>query len=419
MQDSSSNIFTSTRDFWRQLSKPQSDSMLAKAILAILVFAETLVCIFWIYTLSGMGDGYAIMAAVPYVYIIVSYISLLIFYRSKHFDYLTFTQLVMLLVMPFFMQWALGGYEISSGIAIWAILCPIGALMILGTKQSTPWFVLFAILALFSWKFNDLFASNPMPIPRHIKDAFFLMNILGTTCILYAVMRYFQGQKERTMDALQIEQARSEKLLLNILPAPIAARLKNNDMRIADSYENVSILFADLVGFTKLSANMPAAELVELLNQIFSHFDALTTQAGLEKIKTMGDAYMVVSGVPEPRDDHAHALVNLAFNMQQALDLIAQARAVDLKMRIGIHSGAVVAGVIGSQKFSYDLWGDTVNIANRLEQTAAAGGVQISQSTYDLLGDLRGEKFVFSASQNIVLKSKRSIAAYSLQKTET
>ena len=415
MQDNAHNIFTNTREFWRKLSNPSSDSMLAKAILAILVFAETLVCIFWIYTLSGMGEGYELMAAVPYVYIIVSYISLLIFYRSKRFDYLTFTQLVMLLVMPFFMQWALGGYEISSGIAIWAILCPIGALMILGTKQSTAWFVLFAALALLSWKFNDLFTGNPMPIPRHIKDAFFLMNILGTTCILYAAMRYFQSQKERTMAALQMEQARSEKLLLNILPASIAARLKNNDMRIADDYEHVSILFADLVGFTKLSANMPAAELVELLNQIFSNFDALATLAGLEKIKTMGDAYMVVSGAPQPREDHAHALVSLALQMQQALESIAKLRQIDLKMRIGIHSGPVVAGVIGSQKFSYDLWGDTVNIANQLEQTAAPNTIQISATTLALLRDA----FQVSASKNVLLKSKRSIAAYSLNTINT
>ena len=173
---SPSTTYTSfvTREFWQSLSNP-TDSTLGKAILMLLVFAESLVCIFWIYTLSGLGEGYALMAAVPYVYIIVSYASLLIFYRSKKFQYFTFTQLVMLLVMPFFMQWAIGGYEASSGIAIWAILSPIGALMILGTKPSTPWFVLFAVLAGLSWKLNYMFAGNSLPIPGHIKDTFFYL----------------------------------------------------------------------------------------------------------------------------------------------------------------------------------------------------------------------------------------------------
>ena len=294
MPDASTSFGITTREFWHNISHP-TDSTLGKAILTILVFAESLVCIFWIYTLSGLGEGYAIMAAVPYVYIIVSYASLLIFYRSKKFEYFTFTQLVMLLVMPFFMQWAIGGYEASSGIAIWAILSPIGALMILGTRQSTPWFILFGLLAGLSWRLNYMFIGNTLPIPAHIKDTFFLMNIMGVACILYAVMRYFQSQKERTLLELSMEQARSEKLLLNILPKSIANRLKDNDMRIADSHEEVTILFADIVGFTKMTASMPPAELVDLLSQLFSRFDKLADQLGLEKIKTIGDGYMAVS----------------------------------------------------------------------------------------------------------------------------
>ena len=221
-----------TREFWSRLSNPSS-AALGKSILSILVFAETLVSFFWIFTLSGLGEGYALIAAVPYFYLVISYLSLFIFYRSKRFEYFTFTQLVMLLVMPFFMQWAIGGFEASSGVAIWAILSPVGALMILGTRQSTPWFLLFIGLAFLSWKMNPYFAGNAMPIPSGVKDTFFLMNITGTASILYGVLHFFQAQKERVMLSLEIEQARSEKLLLNILPAPIAERLKANDMRIA------------------------------------------------------------------------------------------------------------------------------------------------------------------------------------------
>ncbi len=410
MPDASTSFGITTREFWHNISHP-TDSTLGKAILTILVFAESLVCIFWIYTLSGLGEGYAIMAAVPYVYIIVSYASLLIFYRSKKFEYFTFTQLVMLLVMPFFMQWAIGGYEASSGIAIWAILSPIGALMILGTRQSTPWFILFGLLAGLSWRLNYMFIGNTLPIPGHIKDTFFLMNIMGVACILYAVMRYFQSQKERTLLELSMEQARSEKLLLNILPKSIANRLKDNDMRIADSHEEVTILFADIVGFTKMTASMPPAELVDLLSQLFSRFDKLADQLGLEKIKTIGDGYMVVGGAPVSRDDHATVIAQLALGMQRELAAFNEQTGNSLQMRIGISSGPVVAGVIGTSKFAYDIWGDSVNMASRMEKTGLPGTIQVSETTYQLLKT----HHTLESRGPIEIKGKGEVNAYLLK----
>lgn len=410
MSDSHTAFGITTREFWNSLSRP-TDSTLGKAILTILVFAESLVCVFWIYTLSGLGEGYALMAAVPYVYLIVSYASLLVFYRSKRYDYLTFTQLVMLLVMPFFMQWAIGGYEASSGIAIWAILSPIGALMILGTKQSTPWFMLFTLLSGLSWKLNYMFVGNSLPIPGQIKDTFFLMNIMGVACILYAVMFYFQSQKERTLLELGMEQARSEKLLLNILPKSIANRLKENDMRIADSHEEVTILFADIVGFTKMTASMPPAELVDLLSQIFSRFDALADQYGLEKIKTIGDGYMVVGGAPSSRVDHATVIAQLALQMQKELATFNLQTGNSLEMRIGISSGPVVAGVIGTSKFAYDIWGDSVNMASRMEKTSLAGEIQVSEATYQLLKPLHQ----FKPRGLIEIKGKGKVNTYFLE----
>lgn len=410
MATAKSGFFVTTREFWHDLSRP-TDTSLGKVILTFLVFAETLVCVFWIYTLSGLGEGYAMMAIAPYLYIIISYVSLLIFYRSQRFDYITFTQLVMLLVMPFFMQWVLGGYEASSGIAIWAILSPIGALMILGTRQSTSWFLLFAALAALSWKLNDQLMGTSLPVPSHIKDTFFLMNIVGTACILYAVMRYFQSQKERTLQELALEQARSEKLLLNVLPKSIASRLKENDMRIADSHESVTILFADIAGFTKISDTMPPAELVDLLSQLFSRFDQLAVQHGLEKIKTIGDGYMVVGGAPEARPDHAVVIAQLALELQRALADFNQQTGRALEMRIGISTGPVVAGVIGTSKFAYDLWGDSVNVAARMEQAAPKGGIQVSESTYHLLKD----QFKMQARGRIEIKGKGEMPVYLLK----
>ena len=248
-----------------------------------------------------------------------SYVSLFLFYRFKRFEYFTFTQLIMLLVMPFFMQWAIGGFAASSGVAIWAILCPVGALMILGTRQSTPWFYLFLGLAFVSWKLNPYFAANAMPIPTSVKDTFFLMNITGTASILYGVLRYFQAQKERVMASLELEQARSEKLLLNILPAPIAARLKANDMRIADHYDSVTVMFADLINFTQMSEKMTPTQLIELLSQVFVKFDELAEKYQVEKIKTIGDSYMVISGAPLVCTDHADRIAKMALEMHAAV----------------------------------------------------------------------------------------------------
>lgn len=409
MAETRTEFAVTTRAFWNSISRP-TDSVLSKAILSILVFAESLVCIFWIYTLSGLGEGYAVMALFPYVYIIFSYVSLLIFYRSKKFEYFTFTQLIMLLVMPFFMQWVIGGYEASSGIAIWAILSPIGALMILGTRQSTSWFILFMILAAVSWYLNDRFTGNSLPIPRNVKDTFFLMNIMGTACILYAVMRYFQSQKERTLQELAMEQARSEKLLLNVLPRSIANRLKDNDMRIADSHESVTVLFADIVGFTQLTSSMPPTELVELLSQLFSRFDQLAEKHGLEKIKTIGDGYMVVGGVPASLDDHAAIVAELALKMFDILAAFNLEFGRNLKMRVGISSGSVVAGVIGTSKFAYDLWGDPVNMASRMEQTATTNSIQLSQETYKLIKD----RFNFEVRERVPVKGKGQVTTYIL-----
>ena len=403
-----SSIFT--RDFWSKFSNPTS-ATLSKSILTFLVIAESLVCIFWIFTLSGLGEGYAFIAAVPYFYLVVSYFSLFLFYRFKRFEYFTFTQLVMLLVMPFFMQWAIGGFAASSGVAIWAILRPVGALMILGTRQSTPWFLLFLGLAFVSWKLNPYFAGNAMPIPTSVKDTFFLMNITGTASILYGVLRYFQAQKERVMHSLELEQARSEKLLLNILPAPIAKRLKDNDMRIADHYDSVTVMFADLINFTQMSEKMTPNQLIELLSQVFVRFDELAEKYQVEKIKTIGDSYMVISGAPIVCDDHAERIANMALEMHAVLKEVSQANGVNLNMRIGINTGPVVAGVIGSAKFSYDLWGDTVNMASRMESTGLLGEIQVSEETQRLLN----KNYEFTARKGVEVKGKGILDTFILR----
>jgi guanylate cyclase len=403
--------------FVKQLRDPPEER-LGRFVLGMMVIAETLVSVFWIYAFSGLGDGYAVMAFFPYAYIVISYASLLLFYHFQRFEYFTFTQLVMLLVMPFFMQWIIGGFVASSGVSIWGVLAPVGALMILGTSKSTGWFMLFLGLMAFSWLTNDLFAGYALPIPKHTQMLFFFANVSGVATILYLVMRYFETQKERVLfeldnknGALLLEQYRSDRLLLNILPKSVADRLKqNNEARIADRYESVTIMFADLVDFTRISAGMSPEALVDLLGSVFSRFDELTEKHGVEKIKTIGDAYMVVCGAPEARADHAEAVANLAIDMKEALAEVAGSSGYELMMRIGINSGPVVAGVIGSSKFSYDLWGDTVNMASRMEHYGQSNVIQVSESTYELLRD----KFVFEKRNLIEVKGKGNVQSYFL-----
>ena len=186
---------------------------------------------------------------------------------------------------------------------------------------------------------------------------------------------------------LEIEQMKTEKLMLNILPRPIADRLKRGEKNISGSYPDVTILFSDLVGFTKMSSKTTATELVKLLNDLFTRFDVRAEALGLEKIKTIGDAYMAVGGLPIPRPDHAALCAEMALGMFEDLKNFNQENNAELNMRIGMNSGPVVAGVIGFTKFSYDLWGNTVNTASRMESTSQHGRVQVSPSTYEALKD--------------------------------
>ncbi len=217
-------------------------------------------------------------------------------------------------------------------------------------------------------------------------------------------------QLKQALQQLEIEQKNSELLLLNVLPEPIAKRLKEKPGIIADSFDSVTILFADIVGFTKVAERISAPKLVELLNEIFSAFDELAIHHGLEKIKTIGDAYMVVGGLPVERPDHAVAIAEMALDMQEAIARIDIKHREAFCMRIGIHTGPVVAGVIGTNKFIYDLWGDAVNLASRMESHGIPGCIQVSEATYNLLQD----KYIFEKRGSIPVKGRGDMTTYLL-----
>ncbi|NET01505.1 MAG: adenylate/guanylate cyclase domain-containing protein [Sphaerospermopsis sp. SIO1G2] len=257
--------------------------------------------------------------------------------------------------------------------------------------------------------YNPTFRNKPY---FYIENGIYLF-WTGLICI-FSVYLYEKLRKKefRSRQKLRLAQQQSDKLLLNILPQVIAEQLKQQPTTIADSFLEVTVLFADIVGFTELSSRTPPPQLVELLNEIFCLFDELAEQHGVEKIKTIGDAYMAVAGLPKHRSDHAIAIANMALDMQEALAQFNREQNQSFRIRIGISTGPVVAGVIGLKKFAYDLWGDTVNTASRMESHGIPGCIQVSEKSYHFLK----EKYILEKRGVVEIKGKGEMITYLLQR---
>jgi guanylate cyclase len=325
---------------------------------------------------------------------------------------------LLLLAVPAAAQCSAGGFAGSGAFSLWALLSPLCALMFFGPRGSIPWFTAFLVLIIGLGAGETVF---PPALSERSGGAalLFVENLLLVSCIVYFTLRHFTRERENARAALEekhrqleAEQERSERLLLNILPKPIADRLKDRTETIADGFAEATVLFADIVGFTTLSAKTPPAELVGLLNEVFSEFDELSGKYRVEKIKTIGDAYMVCAGLPEPRPDHASVIADMALEMKDALKAFNARRGTSLDIRIGINSGPVVAGVIGTKKFIYDLWGDTVNTASRMESHGVPGRIQVTESAKELLGDA----YAFEAREPIEVKGKGRMQTFLLSR---
>jgi adenylate cyclase len=251
----------------------------------------------------------------------------------------------------------------------------------------------------------DPVLPNEPDIPSALVILFFALNVLGVTGTCYFLLHYFVGERDRAAEVLAAERERSERLLLNVLPAQIAERLKAGESVIADGTAEAGVLFADIAGFTPMSQAMSPEDIVRLLNEVFTLFDGLAASYGLEKIKTIGDAYMVASGLLHSRDDHAENLARMALDMQREARRLRR-----VELRIGIDIGPVVAGVIGRSKFIYDLWGDTVNTASRMESHGIPGTIQVTERAYKRLASA----FVFEDRGTVAIKGKGPLRTYLL-----
>ena len=394
-------------------SDDTDDERLDKVLLTLVaVLVATMSCM-WVAIYFAIGLPWS--AAIPFGYQLAVIATLMAFARTKRFDRVCTIQLVLMLVLPFALQWSLGGFANGSAVAAWAGIAPVLAYLF-GARSST-WLLSFVVLLAGSAMMETTLASDAPHIDSGVRAALFALNLAGPSIAAFLALLYFTGERDRSRAALaeehrllEAEQGRSERLLLNILPAPIADRLRDGRTTIAESQPDVSVLFADIVGFTPLAAGIEAVALVDLLNDVFSAFDDLADSAGLEKIKTIGDAYMVAGGIPTPRPDHLSSVLEMALLMGQAIAHVSTPYGERLQLRIGIDSGPVVAGVIGRRKFSYDLWGDTVNSASRMESHGLPGRVHVTER----VALLALNQFEFEARAPIEVKGKGTMNTYFL-----
>jgi adenylate cyclase len=348
--------------------------LLVGVALIILPFGFVWGCLYWIV-------GEHAVALTPWAYVLGSALSLVVFARTRDFAFLRTAQQLLILLLPLLGTVMLGGLDPSSSVILWSLFAPLGAVAFDRPSRAWPWFAAFVAAVLLALPLSEVVRPNAADLPDAFVRTFDVLNILVVSAVaMFLLVTFARGR--------DTAQARVETLLLNVLPAEVAQRLQSDPNSIADHFDDASILFADVVDFTPLSSRLDAREVVGLLDRLFTSFDELVDRHDVEKIKTIGDCYMAAAGVPTPRPDHAHALAALALEMGEcARTCLPEGTEHDLRLRIGISSGPVVAGVIGRRRFLYDLWGDTVNMASRMESHGSPDAVQITRSTWELLRD--------------------------------
>jgi adenylate cyclase len=354
-----------------------------KALLVLISVLILPIAVLWggLYLIFGSWVGY-----VPLAYALILLGAIVAFARTRNFALLLRVNLVDILLAPTLSMIPLGGFLPSAGVGLWGILAPVGALVFIGPRAGVRWYVAYLAVFLTSGIAGQI-VGPVSTVPEWFTSTMLGLNIAVGGSIVFTLIATFLAQRDRAMDALAREQERSESLLLNVLPKEIAPRLKAGESPIADSYEHATVLFADIVGSTMLAERLDAKQLVGLLNGIFSRFDLLAERHGVEKIRTIGDNFMCVAGVPRRRADHAQAMARLALDMCTCVDELRTAGEDRINFRIGMNSGPCVGGVIGLRKFVFDIWGDPVNTASRMESHGVAGRIHLSEATYELIRD--------------------------------
>jgi adenylate cyclase len=371
----------------------------------------------WLAIYWSMGHQYS--TAIPLIFQALSVVTIGMWWKLRKLYLFAFVQLALILFTPFAMQWTIGNFVNSSGVSLWGLMAPVGAVTVLGTRQSMPWFFAWLFMTVLAGVFDFLLSGSiAKDFDLQTVAVFFVLNFAAISVMIYSLLWYFASEKQKLraiVDAqheeIRVEKERSERLLLNILPPNIAERLKRNEMNIAQGHADVTVLFADIVGFTRMTEELSPVETVKILNDVFSIFDDIADHYRVEKIKTIGDAYMACAGLDTGAQIHyADAVANMALDMVAKVDEYRRRTGEKVQIRIGIGTGPVVAGVIGKKKFIYDMWGDTVNVAFRLAADAPAETVQVDLMTYRRLYN----RFRFEPMQEVEIKGKGRMPIYQL-----
>lgn len=351
---------------------------LAKASLTLAAGTVIVITPVWVLTYLALDKPLA--AVIPAAYTFFSAATLARMIRTKRGGLFIDGQITAIFVLPILLQTVLGGFAYGSAVALWAFGAPMGALVAHGPRAAGLLFAGFLACIVGLGLAEPALRAAAEPIPDAVRTVFFVLNTGAPLATYFGLLVFVYRQRE-------IANQRSESLLLNVLPAPIADRLKRGEAQVADRVDEATVVFIDFVDFTRFADHTPAERVVELLGRAFSALDDLAERHGLEKIKTLGDGYLAAAGVPRPLADHARAAAEMALGVDHELRRRVGADWPDLAVRVGLASGPLVSGVIGRHRFSFDLWGDTVNTASRMASHAQPGEIQMAEATCRLLGD--------------------------------
>ena len=392
--------------WWRRLldvgTDPSDDAdlVLRKRTATGTLFA--LIATGFLYVIIGLVTSRPLVVVFAVLQMAAQVVNLAYFRRSKRLEPVVWTLIVVGLIVIFSGELTLGGLNGSAANVVWGILAPLGAILLVSARAGLPVY-LGLVAVVLAGVLLDPVIPKDQALPHAQAVVAVAVNVLGAALVSLGLVRYIDRQRVAA-------RRESDALLRNVLPEPIADRLKAGERVIADHFDQASVLFADVVDFTPFAEAHSPQETVAVLNDLFTEFDRLADRFGLEKIKTIGDAYMVVAGVPENRDDHAAVLVEMALAMHRHVEQHEPVYGRRLQIRTGIASGPLMAGVIGERKFSYDLWGDTVNTAARMESSGIPDRIQVTDETCRLLAG----RYPFERREGVEIKGKGIMSTWTL-----
>ncbi len=345
--------------------------------------------------------GFGVIAFLPISFTLIVGSAILVSHYTRNYKILVYAQLTCIMWVTAFIQWTIGSMDESGLVIAWAFLAPLGAVIFLSNRFAIVWMLMFLFILVVSAVIEPALLGTKSQVSDGVRTLFYIMNIGTSLTVVFAASAWF-------MNSIQQEKKRSDSLLLDILPAEVAEELKVKGYSDAKQFDEVTVLFTDFKGFTTHAENLSAHDLVKEINECFSAFDHILEKHNIEKIKTVGDAYLAASGLPVLNPNHAKDTVNAAIEIRDFMLKRRKQNPDSFEVRIGIHSGHVVAGIVGVKKFAYDIWGDTVNTAARMEQNSEGGKINISQTTYELVND----KFACEYRGEIEAKNKGKLRMY-------